>query len=411
MEYLNVLNPPVHDTSVVKYEYHTYSPLFQNSYGRSDEIRIPIANQDSFILPHKSYLFVTGKIDANCKPETLLLTKNFVSHMFEEIRVELNGITIQSTRNPGLTSTIFHYLTMDRNTASSAPKFCWFQDDNLSMKKKDPFNFIIPCKYLMGFFDDFKNVLINTKFELVLVRTKNEINCHNTQPIDAAATTAGESGYDVKINMLKISLRMPHLFLSDVMKLNILRNVDKGMSFPIFFRAWDLIEQPVQAACKSQNWSIKTTSLLERPRYVIVGFQTKRKNINTANYSNFDHCSITNMKLYLNSDVYPYNNWNLDFATNEYGISYHNFTEFIKSYRGEKTNDIYISPHEYKEKSPLFVFNCLYQEETIKTGSINLRLEFEAANDFPPDTICNIVIVHDRILNYCPLDGTVNLIV
>lgn len=66
---------------------------------------------------------------------------------------------------------------------------------------------------------------------------------------------------------------------------------------------------------------------------------------------------------------------------------------------------------DFKNECPLFVFNCLHQEENIKCGSINMRVEFESLTDFPADTICNIVIIHDRILNYCPLDGSVNLIV
>ena len=133
----------------------------------------------------------------------------------------------------------------------------------------------------------------------------------------------------------------------------------------IFPSLGSYIEQPVQATCKSQNWSIKTTSLLERPRYVIVDFQTKRKNLNKANYSNFDHNQYEIIFKFGCVSIY-YNIWNLNFDTNEYALSYHNFTEFIKSYRGENNNDIYVFPEEYRERSPLFVFNCLYQEETIK---------------------------------------------
>ena len=116
------------------------------------------------------------------------------------------------------------------------------------------------------------------------------------------------------------------------------------------------------------------------------------------------------MKLYLNSSVYPYNDWNLNFENNQYVLAYHYFTDFVKTYYG-KDREVYISPNEWKENAPLFVFNCQFQEEVIKTGSINLRLEFESSKNFEEDTICNIAIIHDRVVNYCPLDGTVNLIV
>lgn len=399
MEYLNVSREPFIDTSVSKFEYHTYTPLFQNSYNRNDEIRIPIANQDSFILPHKSFLALEGKVHNDTKPDELNLTKNFITYLFSEIRIELNGIPIETVRNPGLTSTLKYYLTMDRNEYTTAGKFAWYADDSLKLTKKAQWSFVIPCKNLMGFFDDFKNVLINTKFELVLIRSKNENNCVN---IPALATN------DPKVHLSKISLRMPHLFLSDVQKYEMLQAVDKGLSFPIFFRSWDLIEQPVQAQSKSQNWAIKSTSLLERPRFVIVAFQTKRKDLATADYSNFDHCSITNMQLFLNSNVYPYNKWNLDFDTGNYTLAYHYFTEFVKTYYDEN-RIVNQSIVDYKAKCPIFVFDCLHQEETMTTGSISMRLEFESAKDFEADTICNILIIHDRIVNYCPLDATVSL--
>ena len=191
--------------------------------------KIPISNQDSFILPCKSFLYIEGKIDASTKPDNISLSRNFIPYLFDKMRIELNGITIQTVRNPGLTSTMKYYLTMDRNLASSAVQFSWFSTESVEISKKSQFNYIIPLKYLMGFFDDFKNVLINTKFELVLIRSKNEDNCHNTKVMTATGTVDTNATIEVKININKISLRMPHLFLSDIMKLEILKNVDKGL--------------------------------------------------------------------------------------------------------------------------------------------------------------------------------------
>lgn len=246
MENLNILQEPFHDTSVTKFQYHNYTPLFQNSYGRSDEIRIPIPNQDSFILPCKSFLYFEGKIDNSTKPNNINLVKNYVAYMFDEIRVEISGITVSTVRNPGLVSTMKYYLTLDRNEISSASKFGWIQDDSLECAKGMNFNLIIPCKNLMGFFEDFKNVLINTKFELVLIRSKNEENCHSTTVYKPDGTVDAAAVIDAKININKIHLKMPHLFLSDIAKLNILKAVDRGQHFPIFFRQWDFIEQPVR---------------------------------------------------------------------------------------------------------------------------------------------------------------------
>ena len=151
-------------------------------------------------------------------------------------------------------------------------------------------------KHLIDVFkitNEFKKIVYN-----------NEENCHNTTVLRENDTVDTDAVIDVKININKIQLQMPHLFLADIVKFDILKAVDKGQYFPIFFRQWDFIEQPVQAASKSQNWTIKTTSLMERPRYVLE-FQTKKENRNSENYSIFDHCVITNVKLFLNSNFYP----------------------------------------------------------------------------------------------------------
>ena len=100
----------------------------------------------------------------------------------------------------------------------------------------------------------------------------------------------------------------------------------------------------------------------------------------------------------------------MNFDEDQYALAYHYFTQFSKSCYGENCNDVYTNVTEYKEKSPLFVFSCLHQEEAIKTGSINMRLEFESLKDVPEHTICNILIIHDRIVHYCPLNGSVNLV-
>ena len=55
---------------------------------------------------------------------------------------------------------------------------------------------------------------------------------------------------------------------------------------------------------------------LEKLRYVIFALQTSRKNVISENISRFNDCKLTNAKLYLNSECYPYDDLNLDFDKN-----------------------------------------------------------------------------------------------
>ncbi|XP_071571821.1 uncharacterized protein [Temnothorax nylanderi] len=82
------------------------------------------------------------------------------------------------------------------------------------------------------------------------------------------------------------------------------------------------------------SWAIKTATQLEKPRYVVFALQTGRKNVMSADTSRFDHCNLTNVKLYLNSEVYPYDDLNLDFDKHRWAILYDMYARFCKNYYG-----------------------------------------------------------------------------
>ena len=60
--------------------------------------------------------------------------------------------------------------------------------------------------------------------------------------------------------------------------------------------------------------------------------------------SRFDDCKLTNAKLYLNSECYPYDDLNLDFDQNRCAILYDLYARFCKGYYG----------YEYLESSLTF---------------------------------------------------------
>jgi len=62
---LNIKNEPIFDDRIVKIETHTYSPFANTTFGYSDEIRIPIQQQDLYTLPYESFLYVEGKLMKN----------------------------------------------------------------------------------------------------------------------------------------------------------------------------------------------------------------------------------------------------------------------------------------------------------------------------------------------------------
>ncbi|KAG8265657.1 hypothetical protein J6590_090059 [Homalodisca vitripennis] len=50
------------DDSVINIEWHSHNPYSSNSLKNSDEIRIPVHQQDVYTLPSRSFLLIEGKI-------------------------------------------------------------------------------------------------------------------------------------------------------------------------------------------------------------------------------------------------------------------------------------------------------------------------------------------------------------
>lgn len=111
---LNIMEKPISDENIIKKDYHSYVPYIQ-SYKSNDEIRITLQNQDLYVLPSESYLYVEGNIK-NAKGEksaNARLRNNCIAFLFDEIRYEINGVEIDRTRYLGTSSTIKNYISFN----------------------------------------------------------------------------------------------------------------------------------------------------------------------------------------------------------------------------------------------------------------------------------------------------------
>ena len=59
---LTIGGEPIFDDRIVKFETHTYNPYANTTFKFSDEIRIPIQQQDLYTLPCESYIYVEGRL-------------------------------------------------------------------------------------------------------------------------------------------------------------------------------------------------------------------------------------------------------------------------------------------------------------------------------------------------------------
>jgi len=88
---------------------------------------------------------------------------------------------------------------------------------------------------------------------------------------------------------------------------------------------------------------VKLSANREKPRFAIIGF-TLNGSLITNNLSNF--------KVHLNSESYPYDNLNVDLSKNQYAHPYEIYTRFQSSYYNRESQP-YLTPNELKFRAPI----------------------------------------------------------
>lgn len=401
MSILNVSDPLVHDNSIESYEFHSYKP-YVNTFSRNDEIRIPINQQDLYVLPAASTLYLEGTVtvikrDTNTVVNSFEFTNNPFLYLFQDIRYELNGIEIDRVKNAGVTTTMKSLISMNENEAKMSKAWGW--DINGTKNQSGNFAVSIPLNKILGFAEDFDKVIINCKHELILLRSNTNLN--------AVKINSDEVVDEIIIN--KIIWRVPHIKVSDRQRINMLKLLEKDRPLYLAFRNWDIYEYPLLPKSTKHTWSIKTSSQLEKPRYVIISFQTNRKNNALKNCSHFDHCNVRAVKVFLNSNYFPYESLNIRFSDDKFVLLYEEYARFQQSYYGRKAEPL-LDVYDFKNKAPLFVIDCSRQNETLKTGPIDVRVEIETDQEIPDQTSAYCLILNDCVIEYRPLSNIVKKI-
>lgn len=388
--WLNIANKPIFDDSVSKYEIHNYAP-FNENYDNNDTITISIQQQNLNVLPSESFLYIEGNI---VSAGDVKLVNNSACFLFEEIRYELNGVEIDKTRKVGFSSTLKNFISLNSSENLMLKNASWSLN-GIDITNGE-FNFCIPLKNVLGFCEDYKKIILNAKHDLILTRAKTDSNFYIAVENEAANVKVVQK---IAVDLRKVQWRMPHVTVSNEEKLALYKTINKGDSINLTFRSWDMHIYPSLPKATQHIWTVKTSTQLEKPRFIVFALQTNRDDAPLKNPSKFDHCELRNVKVFLNSTSYPYEPLNLKFATDRYSVLYQMYANFQRSYYGRENSPI-LSPNDFKEYGPIVVIDCLHQDEIIKTGPIDLKIEFETESNVPEKTTAYCLLLHDKIIDY-----------
>lgn len=124
---LDILSDVVYDNSLAQFQFHSHQPYAGNTFGQSDEIRIPIHQQDAYTIPSLSFLYLEGRLlkKDGTTVTSSKLTNNAFAFLFDEIRYELNGVEADRVRNPGITSTLKGHVSFSPNRVKGLENAGW----------------------------------------------------------------------------------------------------------------------------------------------------------------------------------------------------------------------------------------------------------------------------------------------
>ena len=315
----------------------------------------------------------------------------------------MNSVEVDQTKNVGITTLLKNICSLDVSELNCMTVSGWDLKEHFMFSKNEKFDIILPLKKILGFCEDYKKLILNAKLELVLLRSRNDLNCWTYT-----------SDQSTKIKLHKIQWWMPHINLDDWHKLQLLEILKKSVPITISFRTWDLYELSIIPTTTKHSWMIKTSTQLEKPRFIILAFQTGRKNNFLTDGSVFDNSNISDVKVYLNSEIYPYENLNIDFRVKDKkstSLLYYNYCRFKSSYYNDELYLPLLNYTDFIANYPIHVIDCSKQTESIKNGVVDIRIEFQANEIVKDSTSAYCLILHDKLMQYNPFNNIVEKIV
>ena len=407
---LNIEEKPIEDNSIFSKEDFPFNPITGTDYNGAGIIQINIENQSDYFLPSESWIQIDGefkKSDGNRYNvnEMASLTNNGILHCFSNIKYQLSGNEIESVNNPGQATTMMGLLNYDKNYPGLGQ--CWAQDTTTTaaventgfIKRKNflltsnpigTFSFNIDLKHIFGFAVDYEKVVYGLRHSLQFNRKASDN--------DAIFRGAAEA-LNGKVEIKKITWWMPKVIPSQVESFRLGKLIDKDTTIEAGFRVrqCSTVQLP-PTTTNTWNLGVKT----EKPRFVIVSFQTAKDDNQTENVSVFDHCQVTSMKIILNSTEYPAIDINSDFNKHEFAGWYKRMAEFKQSFHGidQIVSSSGIDADEFKSLFPLYVFDVSKQVEKLQTSVVDISVKMTFNANVNANTHAFALVISDRKLRF-----------
>ena len=290
------------DDSIYEYEYKEYNPIVGTNF-EPWEYCLTIESQDIYTHPAESFLIIDGQLininnNAYGNNDVATLINNAIMYLFSDVRYRLASHEIEVLQNPGQATTMLGVLKYpDDFSKSQGLNQLWVKDENIGNAEIDDtqpnynngyfirhkyiigdpipngtFSIKIPLKHFLGFCEDYKKILYGMQQRLTLTRTGD-----NNAIFRANAIANG------KINIQRIRWFMPHVIPSDAYRLQLDKIIEKKEKIPVGYRMLQCDSTQVPENQKTFTWRLGVKSSPDIPRFIIIGFQSGKNNLQEQN--------------------------------------------------------------------------------------------------------------------------------
>jgi len=413
VQLLDVLRrDPVDETgNIVLKETIDYLPHVR-SFNENDEIRITLNHKDAYTLPCDSLLILEGRVvnaSDGTTPSTAKFVNNGFAHLFSEIRYEMNGVVVDIVRKPGIATTMKGAASLSRIERQALAHSGWTPDDTsdtandwLTQTSTGEFSGWVKLSTWSGFFEDHRRVVYGVTQELVLVRGRRDADCLKDRGTGPAV--------NAKIVIENVAWRMPHVQVDAPAQTYLSRVIAQDRPIPIDFMRWELHENPNVLKTKQHTWSVRATVPTKIPQHVMIAFQTARGGNLKANCSEFDHCHLRSMKLFVNDVQYPYRDLKATWRGDSHPELYHMFQAFDPVYNKRHPQSA-VTRGTLWDKTPIVVFDCSNHPRPVLDSTLDLKIEWECTEDVPDKTSVYALLLYRVAYHYHPLTTIVREVV
>ena len=447
------------DNSINEFEYVEYLPRDSN-FNREGQHIIETKDEDVFLLPHKAFLEVRGKLQTNANynnNDAISLVNNGWS-LFQTAQYQLNNQTVENI-NLYLpqASTILNLVSFsDDYSRSTALNMLWFKDTGNGLASiKQTFNQIaddanaaavrdglrnaiqiynhnelanlgftarqkittgnkqitlmLPLSQIFGFCRDIDKVFRGVKHTLIIDR-----ETANTYIMKANGVAAG------KFNISHISLWMPKVKPSLKIESELDSMLLKGHIKNLYFEQMRVYRTMFQPTETSMTWRITIQPGTELPRHVFIAFQSnERDNNQEMNNMVFDNANLRRISCRINSVQYPEREFECNFtqANRNYSRLYMSFLEAVNKYQDTDTG-AQISAEDWASLYSIIHCDVSKHSDRLKNSSADIEIRFNLGGNFRnivnnADTPFYVyaVVLSDRYLQLETLSGKMSVII